>query len=207
MLEEIMAGARYARSTPAIALVLGVILAMSLFVINFNTLVPLFARDVLHEGAHGFGLLMGALGMGAVIGALALTFAGPRGPSVQLVIGGAVVAAGAVLALSAVRQFWLASVALLVIGCAQIVFTTSANSTLQMTAPDQLRGRVMSLYAFVFVGSSPFGSLLVGSVAEKSGVPAACALGGGAGLLLVLLQAVNWRHRRRRGSLGAAGSS
>jgi len=178
---------------------------MSLFVINFNTTVPLFARNVLHEGAHGFGLLMGALGMGAVIGALALTFAGPRRPSVPLVIGGALVAAGAVLALSAVRQFWLAATALLVIGCAQIVFSTSANSTLQMTAPDQLRGRVMSLYAFVFVGSSPFGSLFVGSVAEKSGVPAACAIGGGLGLTLVLLLALRWGHRGQRRPF-AAGS-
>jgi hypothetical protein len=61
----------------------------------------------------------------------------------------------------------------------------------------------MSLYAFVFVGSSPFGSLLVGSVAEKSGVPSACAIGGGCGLLLVLLLAFHWRHRRRLGAFAS----
>jgi predicted MFS family arabinose efflux permease len=66
-----------------------------------------------------------------------------------------------------------------------------------MTAPDALRGRMMSLYAFVFVGSTPFGALFIGAVAERFGVPAACAGGGGLGLLGVLLLAWRWRRRAR----------
>src|SRR5262244_3350600 len=108
-------------------------------------------------------------------------------------LSGALVAAGATLLLSAVRHFWVAAATLMVIGCAQIVFTTTSNSTLQMTAPDALRGRVMSLYAFVFVGASPFGSLLIGGVAESLGVPAACAIGGGCGLVAVALLTLGWR--------------
>jgi MFS family permease len=195
MLEEIAAGARYALRTPVIGLVLGLILAVSLFVINFNTLVPLIAKDVLHEGAHGFGLLMAALGIGAVVGALALAFAGPGRPAASVVIAGALVVSAGTLALAAVRHFWLAAGVLVIIGCAQIMFTATCNTTLQVTAPDQLRGRIMSLYALAFVGASPFGSFLVGGVAEGLGVPAACAIGGGAGLLVVSLLAYRWRRR------------
>jgi MFS family permease len=198
ILEEIADGARYASGTPVIALVLGLILAVSLFVINFNTLVPLIARDVLHEGAHGFGLLMASLGAGAVVGALALTLVGPGRPSVSVVVTGALVVSGATMALAAVRYFWLAAGVLLIIGCSQIVFTASSNTTLQVTVPDQLRGRIMSLYALAFVGASPFGSFLIGAVAEKFGVPAACAVGGGCGFALVALLAIRWRRRHAR---------
>src|SRR5438093_6879380 len=194
--QEILQGIRYAWETPLIALVLSLLLVMSLFVINFGVLVPLIARDVLHEGAHGFGLLMASLGIGAVVGALALTLVGPARPAVSVLITGALVVSAATLALVAVRCFWLAAPTLLVVGCAQIVFTAGCNTTLQLTAPDRMRGRIMSLYALVFVGASPFGSFFVGSVAEKLGVPAACALGGGGGLVLVALLALRWRRRR-----------
>jgi MFS family permease len=192
MLQEIVDGARYASGTPLIALMLGLILAVSVFVINFNTLVPLFARDVLHEGAHGFGLLMGALGLGAMLGALALALIGPGQPSISVVITAALVVSGGTMALAAVGQFWMAAVMLLVVGCSQIIFTAGCNTTLQITTPDQLRGRIMSLYALVFAGASPFGALLVGYVAEKLGARVACAIGGGSGLLIVLLLALSW---------------
>ena len=195
MIQEIAEGARYATSTPLISLLLGLILSVSLFVINFNTLVPLFARDVLHEGARAYGLLMASLGVGAVIGALVLALIGPGRPAVSVVIAGALIVSGGLVALAAARAFWLAAGTLFVIGCSQIVFTASCNSTLQITAPDRLRGRVMSLYALVFVGSSPFGSLLVGFIAEQFGVPAACAVGGGCGLLLVALLGFRWTRR------------
>src|SRR5205814_1891498 len=89
VLEDIAEGTRYAVATPVIGLMLGLILFVSLFVINFNTLVPLIARDVLHEGAHGFGLLMASLGLGAVGGALTLTLASRGRPPVSLVIASA----------------------------------------------------------------------------------------------------------------------
>jgi MFS family permease len=202
MREEIVDGARYAIRTPVIALVLGLIVSVSLFVINFNTLVPLIARDVLHEGAHGFGLLMASLGAGAIVGALVLTLLGPDRPAVSIVIAGALVVCAATMSLAAVRQFWLAAAVLMIIGFAQIFFTATSNTALQVTAPDRLRGRVMSLYAMAFVGASPFGSFLVGFIAETLGVPTACAIGGGSGLLLVTLLAVRW-HRRGPAAIAA----
>ena len=144
---------------------LGLILAVSLFVLNFNTIVPLVARDVLHEGAHGFGLLMEALGAGAVAGALALTVTGSSRPAVDLVIVAAVVVSAAMLCLATVSRFWVAAGVLAVIGCSQTLFSTSCNTTVQLSTPDHLRGRMMSLYALVFVGSTPIGAVLIGSVA------------------------------------------
>lgn len=68
---------------------------------------------------------------------------------------------------------------------------------LQVTVPDALRGRIMSLYALVFAGATPLGSLAVGSIAEHFGTPATCALGGGGGVLSVAILTVLWRSRRR----------
>lgn len=193
--QQIIEGVRYAVSTPLIALVLSLLLSVGLFVINYSVLVPLIARDVLHEGAHGFGFLMAALGAGAVAGALALALVGGGRPPLGILVGAAIVVSGATMALAAVRHFWLATVVLLVIGCSQILFTASCNTTLQVTVPDGVRGRMMSLYALVFVGVTPIGSFLVGSISETLGVSAACGVGGGLGLLFVLALTARWRRR------------
>lgn len=193
--QQIIEGVRYAVSTPLIALVLSLLLSVSLFVINYSVLVPLIARDVLHEGAHGFGFLMAALGAGAVAGALALALVGGGRPPLGILVGAAIVVSGATMALAAVRHFWLATVVLLFIGCSQILFTASCNTTLQVTVPDEVRGRMMSLYALVFVGVTPIGSFLVGSISETLGVSAACGVGGGLGLLFVLALTARWRRR------------
>jgi MFS family permease len=190
--QDIAAGLRYAVGTPQVALILTLLLVVSLFVINHNVLVPLLARDVLHEGAHGFGLLMAALGIGAVVGALALAMLGRSRPTLALLITSAALAAALTLALAAIRHFPAAVVLLALTGLCQIVFMASCNTALQMVVPDRLRGRIMSLYAFVFVGVTPIGSFFVGSVAEWFGTPIAYAAGGGLGLLSVLALALLW---------------
>ena len=87
--------------------------------------------------------------------------------------------------LATARQFTVAMVVLAVLGCFQIIFSTGCNTALQLITPDALRGRVMGLYAMAFAGMTPFGSLLIGTIAEHLGVRAACALGGAMGLLAV----------------------
>jgi predicted MFS family arabinose efflux permease len=196
MREEVMQSVRYAARTPNITLVLGLLLFVSLFVLNFNVIVPLLARDALGQGAHGFGLLMAALGIGAVIGALGVASAGLRRPSLAMVLIAGGVVSGALISLSLVRSFAVAAAVLLLTGAAQIIFTSSANSTVQITVPDGMRGRMMSLYVLVFVGATPFGAFVIGSLAESFGISVACAVGGGAGLAAVLILAWTW-HRRR----------
>ncbi len=194
--EEVMEGVRYAVRTPIIMLVLGLLLFVSLFVLNFNVVVPLLARDVLQQGAHGYGLLMSALGVGAVLGAVGVASAGLRRPSMPLVLVAAIVASVGVLSLSLVRSVALAAAVLMVTGLAQILFTSSVNSMIQVAVPDGMRGRMMSLYVFVFVGVNPFGAFLVGSVAESFGIATACFAGGSLGLIAVLLLSWRWHHTR-----------
>lgn len=204
--QDIAAGLRYAVGTPRVALILGLLLAVSLFVINHNVLVPLLARDVLHEGAHGFGLLMAALGLGAITGALILAVFGKSRLPVALLLCAAIALCALTVVLAAIRSFWPAAALLTLVGLAQIVFMASCNTTLQLTVPDDLRGRIMSLYAFVFVGVTPIGSFLVGTVAEGVGVPAAYAVGGGAGFIAVVTLAILGTRRPGRGSARPAAS-
>jgi predicted MFS family arabinose efflux permease len=192
---EIAEGVRYAAGTPRVALVMSLLVVVSLFVVNMNVLVPLIARDVLHEGAHGFGLLMAALGVGAVAGALAVAALSVGRPPLGMVVGPALAAAALLLLLSTARHFGPTAAVLVALGFAQIVFMTSCNTTVQIAVPDELRGRVMGLYALVFAGMTPIGALIMGTVAEHWGVSRACAVGGGAGLLLILVLTVAWRRR------------
>ncbi|HYL80765.1 MAG TPA: MFS transporter, partial [Candidatus Acidoferrum sp.] len=179
MLQEIREGIRYAVTTPRIALVLSVLFVVSMLVINHSTMVPLLARDVLHQGAQGFGFLMAALGVGALSGAVVLALLRQGRPPVALVVVPAAGACAATAAMAGVHQVWLAALVLLVIGFAQIVFTACSNTTLQLGVPGELRGRMMSLYAFVFAGVSPIGALFVGSIAQGFGTLAAYGTGGG----------------------------
>ena len=194
--EEIAAGIRYAVHMPLVALILSLLMTVSLFVINHPVMVPLLARDVLHVGAHGFGLLMAALGTGAIIGALTLGTLVKGRPSLSLIIGAAVTASSLTLLLAGIRNFWAAMSVLTLVGLSQIVFLASSNTTLQMVVPDRMRGRIMSLYAFVWVGVTPIGSLFVGTIAEWFGVAAAYAAGGGVGLACVVGLGLMWKRVR-----------
>jgi MFS family permease len=188
----------YVTSTPTIAFTLGLMVVMSLLALNFNVIVPLIAYEVLHEGAHGFGLLMASLGAGAVSGALGLTVVRRTRPSLAALTTTAIVLCAGVLALASIGRFGAAAALLALLGCCQIVFTTGCNTTLQLSTPDALRGRVMGLYALAFAGMNPFGSLLIGSLAEPFGVRVACAVSGSAGLVAIAtLALVARRHRRR----------
>ena len=194
---DTIAGLRYARRTPAVFLVLSLLLCVSLFVVNHNVMVPLLARNVLHQEAHGFGLMMSSLGTGAVVGALAVALWGRR-PPLRLLFAAAAVSAGLTLSLGAVHRFATAAALLALLGFVQIVFMASCNTTLQDEAPDHMRGRVMSLYAFVFAGITPIGSFLMGTLAQWFGVRATYAVGGGLGLAGVLALAWAWARLRAR---------
>jgi MFS family permease len=194
--EELLDGVRYATRTPLVALILGLVFAVSTFAMNHGVLVPLFAREVLHEGVHEFGLLMASLGAGAVTGAVALAVLAYGRPTLAgVVIPGLGVAIG-ILGLAFVRHLALAAVVLFGVGAMQIVFQNGCNTIVQMTVPDELRGRVMGVYMMVFAGATPVGASLIGLVAEGVGVPAACIVGGGLALLGVLVQLARWRRAK-----------
>jgi MFS family permease len=183
--EGVLGALAFAGRTPPVAFTLALLVVVSVLVLNFNVLVPLVAKDVLNEGAHGFGLLMSSLGAGAVAAAVALTLLRRGRPPLWALAGSAAVLGAGTAALGLVSHFGAAALLLAALGCCQILFSTGCNTTLQLETPDALRGRVMGLYALAFAGMTPFGSLLVGTVAQHLGVRAACAIGGGGGLVAV----------------------
>jgi MFS family permease len=192
MWEDIRAGVAYALRTPRIRLTLSVLFVVSLFVFNFNVFVPLIARQALGLDAQGFGFLMAWLGAGAVTGALALG-ALSRPP----ILATGLIACATLAALAGAHRFGWAAAGLYVVGAAGIMTVAGCNTTLQITTPDELRGRVMSLYTLIFGGTVPFGSFAIGAVSEAAGIGLALL---GAGVLgLAALGALALAARRSPG--------
>jgi len=197
MLEEIVEGLRYARRTPRLLLALGLVLSVSLFVFNFTVYVPLLARTVLGLGAEGFGFLMASLGVGAVAGALTVGGFGSREPELGRMFLSAAVAFAALLGLGLSRHVWTAAPLLFVTGYFGIMLMATCNTSMQLRAPDALRGRVMSLYTWVTGGVFPVGAFLVGSISQAWGVSAAFLWNGTLGLLALAGIMLWWRLRAR----------
>jgi predicted MFS family arabinose efflux permease len=195
MLQEIGEGLRYAARTPMIRLILGLLLTVSLTVFNFTVYVPLLARQVLGLGAEGFGFLMAALGVGAVTGALTVGFRrGPEPPIGSMMIAAAVALSG-LLGLSTVHTTWMAVPLLFVTGFFGLMLVASCNTRLQLAAPDELRGRMMSLYTLVWGGVFPIGAFCVGAISEAWSVSMAFRVQGSVGLLGLVALALWWRQR------------
>jgi predicted MFS family arabinose efflux permease len=195
--QEIAEGLRYAVRTPVIRLVLGLLFCVSITVFNFTVYVPLLARHVLGLGPEGFGFLMAALGVGAVSGALTVGFRQAPEPPLRLMTGAAAVALSGLLALSAARHVWVAVPLLFVTGFSGLILVASCNTRLQLAAPDELRGRMMSLYTLVWGGVFPIGAFCVGAISEAWGVSTAFLVQGTAGLGALAALTLWWRHRRR----------
>jgi len=165
---------------------------LSVFGFPYIAMMPVFARDVLRSGATGYGALTSSIGIGAVIGALAIALrsARIRKRGRLMLLGGT--AFGVLLILfSASRVLALSMVLLALAGCAMIVNNSLMNTLLQTSAPDHLRGRIMGFYSFVFVGMAPFGAFLFGVVAEHVGAPTTIAVGGAVVALAVIV--TGWR--------------
>ena len=199
MHQEIAEGVRYALRTPRIAMVMSLVMAVSAFFFNYNTLVPLLARDILGQDAHGFGLLMTALGCGAVAGAIVLASLGDERPPTQVLITSALALGLATMLMASVGSFGVAVTLLVIMGFCGMLFMTGANTTVQLTVPDDLRGRVMSLHTLMFAGMTPFGAFLVGAITEAFGPRAGFFVTGASGCAAVVAVTLGWRWYRRPG--------
>ena len=203
MTEEIREGVSFAVRTPRVAVTMAMVLAVSGFLFNYNVLIPLYVRDMLGHGAQGLGVMMAMLGIGALAGAVTLAVLGRDRPPVAALATPALVQAASTGALAAVHSEHLAVPLLLVVGFCGILFMAGANSTVQLTVPDELRGRVMALHTLMFAGITPFGAFAMGSVAQAGGVQAALLVSGGGGLISVLALLAWWIGRHRGRSLEA----
>jgi MFS family permease len=182
----------YAWNDPQLRLVLAVVTVVSTVGFNFHVLVPLLAADTLHVGPEGFGFLSASFGVGALAGALAAaTF---RHASWRLFAIGTASFGVFALLLAPVQNAYLAGVLLVGIGVSFTLFTANANALVQLAAPDHLRGRLIGVYLFAFVGVAPVGGLFAGWLAEVGGTSLAFAVAGVTALVAILV-AHAWRSR------------
>jgi MFS family permease len=193
-------GLRYARRTPSVLWPLVLLGGMAIFGMNFQTLLPLFARDTLGLGADGYGALFASMGVGALMGSMTLAFAGSRRPLMGLIMGGAVAFVAFELLLGLVRLPVAAFPLMVLLGLSSMLMVNTINVTIQNAVSDELRGRVMSLYVTVFAGSAPIGGFFAGSVAQLWGPPAGFLLG--AAIASIFVAIVGWQLLRS----GAAGT-
>ncbi|HXO84514.1 MAG TPA: MFS transporter [Gemmatimonadales bacterium] len=178
----------YLRSDQRLRVLMVLTAILSVFGFPYISMMPVYARDVLHRGAGGYGILTSSIGIGAVIGALAIALysARIRARGRLMLIGGT--AFGILLMLFASsRSLGLSIFLLALAGCAMIVNNSLTNTLLQTAAPDHLRGRIMGFYSFVFVGMAPFGAFLFGLAAEHVGVPVTIAVGGAIVVVAVII--------------------
>ena len=184
-------GLSYVKRTPAVFLVIAVIGVVSLFGLNFNVMLPLFATDVLHSGPAGFGFLSAAFGLGSLFSALWIAW-GNNKPSIRFMLLGAL-AFGVLEILFALSPIYPLSLLLIAsVGFAQIALSAVANTTIQTIAPDHLRGRVMSVFMMVFAGSVPLGNLFAGGLALLYGAPVSLLVGASLALIAAI---VGWIKR------------
>jgi len=200
-LADIMEGFRWASHTGPIRMLLMLLGLVSLVGMPYTVLMPVFADRVLHGGASGvaafvhakdpgavrLGVLMGATGVGALLGALTLALrSGVRGLGRLIVI----TCAGFGLSLivfAASKNFWLSATLLVPVGFCIMLQMACSNTLIQTMVPDVLRGRVMSVYSMMFMGMAPFGALLGGAIADRLGAPWTVAIGGAASIVGAVL--------------------
>jgi MFS family permease len=172
---QLREGLRYVRSTPALAIPLVMMGIAGCLTYEFQVSLPVMADQGLHVGATGFGFMTAAMGVGAVAGGLFVAARGTTGlrPLVLAASGFAVAMALATLAPTLAFEL----IALALAGAGSIAFMSTGNSTLQLTAAPEMRGRVMSLWFVAFQGSTPIGGPLVGVTMSTLGPRAGLGLG------------------------------
>jgi MFS family permease len=181
---RIREGLQYVAGESRIRAIVMNLAGISIFGFPSLVLLPVVAREVLGGGAQAYGWMVSAVGGGAVVGALVLAIYAWRVSKGRLV-GLATTGFGvAIVALGFSRSLGVMLVLLVLAGLAMIVTTATTNSLLQTIAPDELRGRVVSVFTVAFGGMTPFGALQAGFVAERFGVMTAFLVGGAVTILL-----------------------
>ena len=177
-LTQMREGLSYIWHSPTVRPLITLVAVSNMFALGYMALLPAFAQDVLHAGTVGYGFMSTAIGVGALAGALVIASLGNYQRKGLILTVGNLLFPVMVIALSLSKSFHLTIGFLVVAGLAFMTQNATANTLVQTTVPDALRGRVMSVYMMVFVGFFPIGSLIAGTVAEHFGVPAGAALGG-----------------------------
>lgn len=203
---EFREGWNYLVRTPSISRVLLLLAAMSLFVIPFSTLLPIYAKVIFHGNAATFGLIDSFIGLGAICGALYLTgrdasteLARKKSLRNQTLIFGV----GLIL-FSYTPWFSLGMVFIVITGFGMMAQTTMTNTIIQTAVAPEMRGRVISYFAMSYFGMMPLGSLLIGAVSQYAGAKATVL---GSGVIALVLLAFFWKFLSKREATGSGNAA
>jgi len=191
---QLREGFRYAWGNRDLRVPLLLMAVVGTLAYNFSVLLPLMASDVFHGGAATYGELFSLMGVGAVAGGLVVAANGRADD--RLLIGSAVSFGVLILAVAWTPTLPLELGVIVPMGAASILFLATANSVLQLRSRPDMRGRVMALWAMLFLGSTPIGGPTVGWIAERFGPRVSMSVGGAATLVAGLV--ASWALRRRR---------
>lgn len=192
---QVRDGIRYVRHHPLLFPTLCVLAVVSTLSFNSLVILPLMAKKVFHGGPGLFGNLQAIMAVGSLVGSLGA--AGRARPTRRLLLGASFALGVCSIAAAVAPNAWVEAVALVPLGVATMVFVVTANTTMQLNSDPAMRGRVMALYALVFLGSTPIGSPITGWFAQQWGPRAAFGFAGAAALVAVALGAVMARSGRR----------
>jgi len=203
-LQNLLQGFRFAMKDRPIRSTLLLISMLSVFGLQYSVFMPIFAEDVLHSGARGLGFLMSAAGVGAVLGALQFAARTAYKGLAKWIAAMSVICSVCLLIFSQSKSFSLSIVVLFIVGFAATSQMAATNTTVQNRSPDALRGRLMAVYATMFMGVQPIGALLAGGIAKRLGAPVTLAIFGAICLLGSLIFAAWVLIRVRPGEQAAA---
>ena len=192
---QALEGFRYVWNHPRPLTILALFAVVGIFGWSYTVLMPAFAHDVLHLEEQGYGMLMAASGVGALLAALTVATAGHTFPSRALALGGVWIFSAGLAAFAFNRNLYVALVLLAISGFGIVLYFSTSNTVLQTIVPDEMRGRVMGIWTLVFGGMMPLGSLQAGFVADIFGTSATIAIGA---LICALAAIVTLEVVRRR---------
>ncbi len=186
LLRDTGEGLRYIGGKPGILWPLALLGGMSLFVLNFSVVIPVFARDSIGGDATEYGFLMTAMGIGSLAGAVTLAVKSSGGPKIGRLLVGAFGMSAFSLLIGLQGNFALSCALLILTGFFTILCTTQANVLVQIRSEDRMRGRVMSVFSMVFGGVTPIGSLYAGALIEAAGAAFCLVASGIIGLVMAV---------------------
>ncbi|HUZ97811.1 MAG TPA: MFS transporter [Gaiellaceae bacterium] len=186
-------GLAYVRGQPRMLAVLALTVVLSTFAFNFNVTLPVLAKITLHGHGAVYGFLSAVFGAGALAGALIA--ASRARASTRVMIIGALVFTGAEVLLAPARNAYAAGLLLFLVGAGFTAWSANSNASVQLAAPDRLRGRIIGIYFYAFNGTGPVAGLFAGWLCAQGGTELAFALAGVIGIAGTIAAAAALRRR------------
>ncbi|MCX7695456.1 MAG: MFS transporter [Caloramator sp.] len=167
--KEIKEGLRYIKTNPKLFYTMISLVIIPTFCMNFNVLIPIYTKDYLMMQEKAYGILLSSVGLGALIGAIFVAAKGSKQRAVYFQLCGSLGLSVFLIIIGFIKSYNLSIFILILLGLFMILFNTTSNSILQFNSPDEMRGRIMSVYSLVFGGLTPLGSIYAGTLAKYFG--------------------------------------